>query len=208
MPYSKHLFSTCLGCGNVKPRERGKSVFHCSKECFLKRKRELNRKYNPVEPAKARNCVLCGKEFTPHLFAKNKAKFCSSRCRKQDIAKRFYWGHKEQSSERNRRWREKNKWDGNWWKALVRDHQTCQLCGFIGSKNGLHGRSIIVHHLDGEGEYKTKNHDLGNLMTVCYDCHDGLHGISLLKIAGKWTLRGKILRLFKPHEVEIDFAAI
>ena len=196
----------CPVCGKSEIRKLGeKTVWLCSRECSLERKKRLAktardkwRLENPILPVIPRVCPECGVEFTPHVFVRNKARFCSRRCKRNNLAKSQYWRdpeYRERHSQRNRRWREASKWNGNWWKALLRDNFTCGLCGKVGSENSINSRSILVHHLDGEGETGANNHGLENLMTVCYDCHEGLHGISLVKEGSEWVLRGKILEL-------------
>jgi 5-methylcytosine-specific restriction endonuclease McrA len=52
-----------------------------------------------------------------------------------------------------------------------------------------------VHHLDGEGEAQSKNHDLDNLMTLCSRCHRQFHQIFLVKEDGEWKVQGKMLQM-------------
>lgn len=55
------------------------------------------------------------------------------------------------------------------WKAkrkavLIRDQLRCQLCG--------HEKNLHVHHVTYDRIY---NEDLEDLITLCSDCHGGLH---------------------------------
>ncbi len=50
-------------------------------------------------------------------------------------------------------------------KAIVdRDNYMCRVCG--DDPDGLH-----VHHID----YNRKNNESSNLVTLCGDCHRGIH---------------------------------
>lgn len=63
---------------------------------------------------------------------------------------------------------------GNRIKVLERDNYTCQVCG----KNKEDGKTIIVHHKDETGWSKKKpekNNRMDNLITLCVQCHMGIH---------------------------------
>lgn len=63
---------------------------------------------------------------------------------------------------------------GNRIKVLERDNYTCQVCG----KNKEDGKTIIVHHKDETGWAKKKpdkNNSMDNLISLCVQCHMGIH---------------------------------
>lgn len=187
----------CLVCGKTEPRKpAGKTAFLCSRECWLKRRNQLWAEQHPTDESTL-DCQLCGKPFVPKPNIRWKAKYCSRRCNQKSHRARAYIRRHDFFAQKNRRWRENNKWDGNWYKALTRDNFICQLCGKVGSENSLKERLILVHHLDGEGETGGNNHVLDNLMTLCYDCHEGMHGVSMAYLDGKWQFAGKILQRFR-----------
>ena len=49
-----------------------------------------------------------------------------------------------------------------------RDDFTCQICGDRGVK-------LVAHHRDCWADFPEKRFDLDNGVTLCYDCHKGLH---------------------------------
>lgn len=195
----------CLVCGKIGRREFGeKTTWLCSRECVLERKKRLAqegrdeyRKQHPLDMSPL-ICGICSKEFVPSPLVRYKAKYCSTKCKdraKRINQKEFHRLNPEWGKAQHRRWNKARKWHGNWWKTLERDAFTCQLCKVVGSEDKIRG-SILVHHMDGEGENGANNHEPNNLMTVCYDCHEGLHGISLVNVRGQWAVKGKILERF------------
>ncbi len=63
---------------------------------------------------------------------------------------------------------------GNKYKVLERDNYTCQTCN--GTKET--GKTIVVHHKDETGwgkKKKDKNNDMDNLISLCVQCHMGIH---------------------------------
>lgn len=63
---------------------------------------------------------------------------------------------------------------------LVRDHFTCQYCGFTSEKG------MNVGHIDGN----PKNNSDANLEVVCPDCHKVMH-------AGLWVVVKGTMRLYR-----------
>ncbi|KKK66452.1 hypothetical protein LCGC14_2963940 [marine sediment metagenome] len=206
MAYSKSRNRTCINCGKSEPRQpREKAKFFCSKSCKLTHRRKIWAEQHPLDTSPIK-CKQCGNDFIPNPLIRYKAKYCSERCKKKGYYSnvvQFYKRHPKKKAEYHFKQRKRKKWRGNWWKALTRDKFTCQLCGFVGAENSLSQRTILVHHLDGEGETGSNNHSLDNLSTTCYDCHEGLHGISLVKISGQWYFKGKILQRFNTDTISI-----
>lgn len=195
MPYSTHITSTCLGCGKVATRQHHqKPTFLCSQECRAKRKKEKYREHNPLDTSPLQ-CAYCKKDFAPSPFVRYKAKYCSVSCKKKVKNRKLTEYLRANPELRTAYYRDKacaRKWCGNWWKALERDKFTCRICGHLGNEGEIRNKRILVHHLDREGETGANNHALENLWTVCYDCHEGLHGISVVFLDGQWRLQGKI----------------
>ena len=86
--------------------------------------------------------------------------------------------HKGEQKERFEKWRDKNVFGGNKFKALERDNWECQECGLSQEQSIiLFNRKLFVHHIDGHGRNsKDKNHNLDNLITLCPRCHGKIHG--------------------------------
>jgi len=152
-------------------------------------------------PLPSKVCAECSIAFLPRRRSLYyKVKYCSKRCCQIGYRrrKREHWANNRDVYRAAQiRTRKRHKWRGNWWKALTRDNFTCRICGHVGGEKDIRKKRILVHHLDNEGENYNCNHDMENLMTVCYDCHKGLHGISLLFIDGRWQLSGKIFERLK-----------
>lgn len=94
------------------------------------------------------NCNVCGIRFERKSQTKV---YCSNRCSV---------------------WAKTDKYhDGNYVKCLQRDGFQCRKCG---TSETLH-----VHHIDHSGGENVKlgkaNNDLGNLITLCEQCHYGIH---------------------------------
>lgn len=198
MGYSMFKQRTCINCGKEETRPpHSKPTFLCSESCRKQRIAKKWRQQNPLPGPKS--CEICGKEFYPDPHIYYKAKYCSGRCKKKGYYKNvvaFYKQHPRKKAEYHFEQRKRKKWAGNWWKALTRDNFTCKLCGKVGINIPHKERFVVVHHLDGEGETGGNNHALDNLMTLCYDCHEGMHGISLAYLDGRWQFVGKVLQYF------------
>jgi hypothetical protein len=137
----------------------------------------------------SKKCLYCGKEFYYSLDEYNKGvipEFCSKKCinAHYHITKRKSWAE-----------RLKDRWNGNWSKALERDNFKCVICGNEKSR-------MALHHLDGSGETEVKNHDLDNLMTLCGSCHHLFHHLHLVKENGEWKIRGKILDMLNLNFIQ------
>jgi len=80
-----------------------------------------------------------------------------------------------------RRWR----LEGNWAAAIERDQHTCQRCGETKKR-------LTVHHRDWSGEEGEPNHDLANLVTLCFGCHARIHRITLRVIGNEVYVMGPV----------------
>jgi len=66
---------------------------------------------------------------------------------------------------RNRECREYKQWRVD---VFRRDDYTCKICGERGGK-------LVAHHIKPWAKYIDLRFDIGNGMTVCYDCHRSIH---------------------------------
>lgn len=222
----------CLHCGKEFLNTRGNRKY-CSKLCCLQyhrdgkevfervceicdshfyttdpRKKYCTTKCNEVAQNKKRkttkleyrSCPQCGKRFQPKQKRGKGRSYCSEKCRR----KASYERNKPNKLTKAKEEAKKYKWDGNWWKALQRDEFTCQLCGLRSWPSQWKGKKrLIVHHKDGSGEAKSKNHSLDNLMTVCQPCHNQFHGLHLIVEDGKYKVAGKIFEHISLDSVEV-----
>ncbi|WP_249316364.1 HNH endonuclease [Gehongia tenuis] len=56
-------------------------------------------------------------------------------------------------------------------QALIRDHYLCQRCLLSGKLK----RATTVHHVCPVDRYPAQALDIGNLQSVCAQCHNQLH---------------------------------
>jgi len=85
-------------------------------------------------------------------------------------------------------------------KTFKRDDFKCVTCGKSGRK-----AKLLIHHKDEfnpeypcTGQYRKKNNSLNNLLTVCYGCHNKLHGIKGRELLPR-RLRLIRSRIFKKY---------
>ena len=79
----------------------------------------------PTTKEQKRECPVCGKHFIPMQKRGVGKKYCSDKCKNRA----YYQKYKPDNSSRQWEWKKEHKWDGNWYKSLVRDKFTCQVCG-------------------------------------------------------------------------------
>jgi 5-methylcytosine-specific restriction endonuclease McrA len=189
MTTSQSTERTCVGCGKTEPRpHHSKPFFLCSKECWLKRKRDIWRRDHPIDSSSI-SCRQCGKEFVPNPLIRYKARYCSRKCKSKGYSEsRKIWvaTHQDEVRKAHRERHVRRKWGGNHLAALERDGHKCQMCGSTSL--------ISVHHLDNEGDRRGQNHAMENLLTLCERCHRGMHNISLVRHSGQWYVTGKIFQ--------------
>lgn len=132
-------------------------------------------------------CVRCGRKF----YTDNRRyKLCPS-CRNENLPKNA--GRKHYARYRVNRI-----------EALKRDDYHCQCCGDT--------KKLSVHHLD----LNFRNNNIGNLITLCNQCHSSLHGnysdkelkenniYDLFPVEIKWGIFGKRLIYNKEDNVYIN----
>lgn len=125
-------------------------------------------------------CVYCGKAFDLPKFS-GKTKHCSPQCRARDARRRH------RNSGRGAKYQQEFRSVRP--IVLERDGHRCVLCK---SDDRLH-----VHHQDSSGRHEDCNNAENNLVTLCQKCHFEIHRVSLVKIRGKWAVKGKIFGLAK-----------
>ncbi len=91
----------------------------------------------------------------------------------KDYAKMRQVRDKKKIKIRQEKSRDRVLFGGNRIKALERDNYECQNCSMTQEQNiVLFGRSITVHHIDGNGRgCENPNNDMDNLITLCFRCH-------------------------------------
>lgn len=58
------------------------------------------------------------------------------------------------------------------WRVRERDGHRCVICGTEGTYEKGNYYRLCVHHVDGD----KGNSIMGNLVTLCWECHEGVHG--------------------------------
>lgn len=91
--------------------------------------------------------------------------------------KKYMEEHKEERKAYSVKWRDKNRLGNNTQKVYERDNFQCTMCGMSQEQHlTLFNRKLIIHHNDENGRLSnTPNHDIDNLITVCFRCHNTLH---------------------------------
>lgn len=96
--------------------------------------------------------------------------------------------NRERINENSRKWRkrnpdkviysrEKNRLNNNRQDVLERDNFQCTMCGMSQEQHILlFNKKLIIHHKDEMGRLSEEpNHDIDNLLTVCFNCHNTIH---------------------------------
>jgi len=175
----------CLHCGNEFLIHEGGNMAqkYCDMECQLEAKQK--RRLDELEARKvAKVCECCGIAFVAGKFTAHKQRFCSLECRIKSKNKARYKSGTDRAKIRNT-----YKYDFKQLRPQVidRDGNKCTICG---STEQLH-----AHHWDNSGGTEEVNNDMDNLVTLCVGCHNAIHKITLVQIAGEWKLDGKIFEL-------------
>lgn len=56
--------------------------------------------------------------------------------------------------------------------VLTRDHNECQVCAEMGKVR----QAEVVHHIKPVEDFPDRFDDLSNLVSLCRECHETLHG--------------------------------
>ena len=154
---SKKAKRLCAYCGEPFEIKQSEDDVCCSWECRVARSKT---EVWPTRTKLLRECQECGNEFwaRPSHVLRRGGKFCSTRC--MGLAKRLELPPPPPAFYLSAYWKDIRQ------TILERDCNACRQCGFSG--RGLH-----IHHIvekrNGGGE------DIGNLMTLCNQCHSKLH---------------------------------
>lgn len=182
----------CKSCKKEVKRTSNRQWW-CSRNCGERFKRKLAKEKRERYPKYQKVCGYCKKEFVTNS---NKKIFCCI-----EHKEKFYNNLQKKLGLRNK-YRQGNLCSGNWHKILKRANYTCELCGLSSTTNDTDG--LVVHHLDGNGEYsKQKNNEIDNLLVVCRRCHKMFHGLSLIFQDGEWKVRSRFLRLLGCHNISV-----
>jgi len=191
------LVKKCRECEVEFQTTNFNKVF-CSNICKIK----WNNGARETTQHEMRECPVCHKTFRPMQKTGVGRTYCTPVCRNKFYNSRRTVVSKQEYWERTK----KSKWCGNWYKALQRDKFSCQTCGKkrLSSDPTTDRRYILeVHHRDGSGEMRGKNHALDNLLTLCAECHREYHTkINLVFIGGEYFVRGKIFGLLGLQSVK------
>ena len=161
----------CIRCGKTFLKH-GKQKY-CSKECSTEVKRERSKR-----PVRTIKCVYCGEEFNSPRFS-GKTKHCSDKCKYRDA--RIRHGDPRTPAAYQKEFRALRP-------IILKRDKCCVLCGS--------DERLYIHHLDSKGsQHKEWNNSEDNLVALCQICHTDIHSVTLVKIDGKWAVKGKIFDL-------------
>lgn len=174
-------FRVCVWCGTEFQIDGpgGKPQKYCSRRCYLdcrseKRAKEVESKLQP------KICPECNKPFMPSKFSGQKQMYCSHNC--------YFRARNKGTVGAKNRYANQTEFARARRIALKRDNKTCVLCGKKGVK-------LNVHHSDCSGGKENANNHPDNLMTLCGDCHDGIHNVCVVPDGEGWAVTGKIFKI-------------
>jgi len=172
----KELLQTGMSC-----TETGKTLGGRSKSAIIQRNRDLwkvdidsHRLWTPQEENAAKQMLLKGlsyREVARSLGRTQRAvlkknfrdwKVVNMKPRKRQ--------HISDRAEYHRRYYDKQRFRGNRILCLTRDGFRCQDCGIVDYDDTI----LNVHHLNGK-KISRIDHNLENLITLCYRCHSLRH---------------------------------
>lgn len=177
----------CILCGKTFNAERITKIY-CSDYCARKdwnekhpeKVSEMNKRSNEKEKRIRaeqyvpiiKKCLICGKEFTCHIFNPLQ-KYCSLQCNKLSFRdklllskRKYYRENKEKILAQLSILHDKSRFGGLRRKAMERDGFQCVHCG-----KEYPTFRLVVHHKDGNN----KNNVMENFMTLCLSCHRKEH---------------------------------
>jgi len=96
-----------------------------------------------------------------------------SKPQKIEYMKKYRIKNKEKINKKINIYKHLKNFGGNRDKVLERDNWQCQECGMNNEQHiVIFGKSLNVHHKDGNGRYSEKpNNNIDNLITLCHRCH-------------------------------------
>lgn len=134
---------TCNYCGKLFKCRPSRILKHCSKECYLKDCKLMDKRDKP--------CVDCGK------LIMRKSVRCRSCANVGSFSPAWNGGSSFEpyGIEFNLKLRE---------EIRKRDNYTCQECGY---NQKYLAKKMSIHHID----YNKRNNDKSNLISLCQTCH-------------------------------------
>jgi len=108
------------------------------------------------------------------------------------------WNIKNPDKKYNTEASHRHRFGGNRQIVLERDNWQCQECGMNNEQHiVIFGKSLVVHHIDGNGRNSKKpNNNINNLITLCSRCHGTIEGDSSKGGNGKWKTNNN-----KKHQI-------
>lgn len=143
----------------------------CNKELYVKPSHQKHGwgKYCSIKcrhigqrTGKKVECYVCSKEIwrTKSQLRKSKSKksFCSKRCQ-------TLWRNKYYSGKKHPNWKGGHCLE---YRKIMLQSKIVPKCQICGEKNV---KVLLVHHKD----YNRKNHQIKNLVWLCWNCHHLVH---------------------------------
>lgn len=191
--YSKQAdkIKTCKKCSSVDIYKNGFCYEHYKEYAreYRQKNQDKFRQYeiNKNKNAKTRKCEECGVEFNRYYVGK----FCSRKCRGDNISRTKIRNGENNPSYRNGNYTKdnltKNKKTTNLHLSACRRYRTffrknndydyCELCG---TSNSL---KFETHHIifASEAPKHKELHNFKNLIYLCINCHNELHKHKILR---------------------------
>lgn len=198
---------TCDTCGQSIEKYPSLLRAHnfCSPACYSKWRKTRTKETNPHWRGGSVSlvCPQCGQTFMVPAITVSRRRYCSIECkglaqRSQQIciqcgrafngqSRTFcsfacFAAYRRLHPETHPMWVDghaRSPYAAGWNRisrrrlVLERDGFKCRACGInIGTKR----RSCVIHHLD----FSKTNHELSNLMTLCFPCHARVHDGSIV----------------------------
>lgn len=184
----KFCSKVCLS-SNRKATKEKYYCQRCGQEILYKTNRVYKRSYCDeclplIRSERQKNrieakCGWCGKplQIIPANYRSDGKNYCDIHCMSLDYQQRF-------SGENSPTWKGgKKHYSGQWHRqaarARERDDYRCQLCG-LSEKEHKNGRKLDVHHIKSYRDFEdpVQANRLGNLVSLCSQCHRYVHSNS------------------------------
>jgi 5-methylcytosine-specific restriction endonuclease McrA len=190
----------CKGCGTEKQiiKSRANTTTGYCKACFtLYCKTIADTRKKPAHKRAEigkKICKGCNTEFEYRINQKRPKYYCSDPCRRENMIMQLTPEQRDRgikSRSKSEKWRDyvvsitgqnNKRYTGNrvgrkyntalvqWRKAVfMRDNYTCQHCQEKGAR-------LEAHHIKEYSKFPELRTELTNGITLCYDCHNKVHG--------------------------------
>ena len=116
------------------------------------------------------------------LFVKDLCRGCYDNKNRDRINKQKKDWYKN-NPEKAEKIRDKMRLNGLRQEVYERDNFECTKCGMSQEQHLLlFNKKLIIHHEDDNGRLSnTPNHEINNLLTVCFRCHNSIHKVRTKK---------------------------